>query len=120
VKRIPILALIGLAALALLFAQQGALNPAHAPFEMLSVFPRETSPGQFDQVDRSELRKLAEQGWELVGVTPFIYRNEEHKICEMHGPKPVVTLTCPAYFFKRPSALSAKSCTAVTSAPLTI
>jgi hypothetical protein len=104
VKRILILVLAGLAvaAMALLFAQQRALNPAHAPFEMLSVFPRETSPGRFEQVDQSELRKAAEQGWELVGVTPFVYRNEEHNNGEMHGPKPVVTQTYPAYFFKRP------------------
>jgi len=103
VKRTLILVLAALAALALMFAQQPRmLNPAHAPFEILSVFPRETSPGQFEQVDQSELRKAAEQGWELVGVTPFIYRNEEHNNGEMHGPKPVVTQTYPAYFFKRP------------------
>jgi len=41
------------------------------------------------------------QGWELVGVTPFVYRNEERNNGEMHGPKPVVTQTYPAYFFKR-------------------
>jgi hypothetical protein len=102
VKRTLLLALAGFAAIALLFAQPRMLNPAHAPFEMLSVFPRETSPGQFEQVDQSELRKFAEQGWELVGVTPFIYRNEEHNSGEMRGPKPVVTQTYPAYFFKRP------------------
>ena len=36
------------------------------------------------------------------GVAPFIYRNEEHNNGEMRGPKPVVTQTYPAYFFKRP------------------
>jgi hypothetical protein len=101
VSRTLLLALASFAAIAFLFAQPRMPNQAHAPFEMLSVFPRETSPGQFQQVDQSELRNLAEQGWELVGVTPFIYRNEEHNNGEMHGPKPVVTQTYPAYFFKR-------------------
>jgi hypothetical protein len=104
VRRTLFLSLIGLAAIALLFAQQqqGPAIRAHAPFEMLSVFPSETAPGQYQQVEQSELRKLADQGWELVSVTPFVYRNEEHNNGEMHGPKPVVTQTYPAYFFKRP------------------
>jgi hypothetical protein len=102
VKRSLILLLASLAAIAFLVAQPRVLNPPHAPFEMLSVFPRETAPGQFQQVEQSELHNLAEQGWELVGVTPFIYRNEEHNNGEMRGPKPVVTQTYPAYFFKRP------------------
>ncbi len=101
-KRTLIVVLASLAAIAFLFAQPRMLNPPHAPFEMLSVFPRETAPGQFQQVDQNELHNLAEQGWELVGVTPFIYRNEEHNNGEMRGPKPVVTQTYPAYFFKRP------------------
>ena len=101
-KRSLILVLASLAAIAFLVAQPRMLNPAHAPFEMLSVFPRETAPGQFQQVDQNELHNLAEQGWELVGVAPFIYRNEEHNNGEMRGPKPVVTQTYPAYFFKRP------------------
>jgi hypothetical protein len=42
VKRTLLLALAGFAGIAFLFAQPRMLNPAHAPFEMLSVFPRET------------------------------------------------------------------------------
>ena len=102
-RRTLLTALTGLAAIAILFAQRNLNpgNPAHAPFEVLSVFPRETVPGQYQQVYQNELRSLAEQGWELVGVTPFIYRNEERNNGEMRGPRPVVTQTYPAYFFKR-------------------
>ena len=97
-KRI-FLVVSGLAAAALLFAQQQRPSqPSHAPFEVLSVFPRETSPGFYAHVDQHELQNLADQGWELVGVTPFIYRNEERG---SGNPKAVVTQTYPAYFFKR-------------------
>jgi hypothetical protein len=69
--------------------------------EMLSVFPAENPPGQFQQVEQRRLESLADQGWELVSVMPYVYRNEERNIGEMKGPKPVVTQTYPAYFFKR-------------------
>jgi hypothetical protein len=36
----------------------------------------------------------------LVSVMPYVYRNEERGP-ELQGPKPVVTQTYPAYFFKR-------------------
>jgi len=96
-----LVSLLGLAAAAALFAQQRSVNPVYA-YEMFSVFPRETSAGQYQQVDQHELQNLAEQGWELVSVAPFVYRNEERNNGDMHGPKPVVTQTYPAYFFKRP------------------
>ena len=54
----------------------------------------------YRQVDQSELQTLSNQGWELVAVMPYIYRNEEHGP-GLQGPKPVVTQTYPAYFFKR-------------------
>ena len=94
--------LIALTAIAM-FAQQPQLQrmPSHQMFEVASAFPRETSPGQYAQVDPQELQRLSAEGWELVGVTPYIYRNEEHANGEMHGPKPVVTQVYPAYFFKR-------------------
>jgi hypothetical protein len=103
-KRILVLAVIALAAVALaevvLLAQQPR-ESARAVFEMRSVFPRETSPGQYAQADPETLQSLSSQGWELVSVTPFIYRNEEHNNGEMRGPKPVVTQVYPAYFFRR-------------------
>jgi hypothetical protein len=68
--------------------------------EVRSVFPREVTPGKYEQVDQRTLQTLADQGWELVSVMPYVYRNEERGP-ELQGPKPVVTQTYPAYFFKR-------------------
>lgn len=108
-------AILGLAFLtalaALVFAQRdrAALDAGPAAIqtggagvqmEVRSVFPLESSPGLYRQVDQSQLQLLAQQGWELVSVMPYIYRNEERGP-ELHGPKPVVTQTYPAYFFKR-------------------
>jgi hypothetical protein len=101
--------LIGLALLAavtvLLMAQRDRYAvpdtvPGAAQLEVRSVFPREVTPGFYQQVDQRDLQLLAQQGWELVSVMPYIYRNEERGP-ELHGPKPVVTQTYPAYFFKR-------------------
>jgi hypothetical protein len=88
---------------ALVFAQRDRPpDPAAGiQMEVRSVFPREFSPGLYRQVEQSELQMLAQQGWELVSVMPYVYRNEERGP-ELHGPKPVVTQTYPAYFFKRP------------------
>jgi hypothetical protein len=72
----------------------------YTQFEVRSVFPHETSPGKYEQVREAELQSLATQGWELVSVMPYIYRNEEHGP-DMPGPRPIVTQTYPAYFFKR-------------------
>jgi hypothetical protein len=84
---------------ALVWAQY-RIVPDNIRFDVRSVFPREVSPGKYEQVDQRALQALADQGWELVSVTPFVYRNEEHGP-EFQGPKPVVTQTYPAYFFKR-------------------
>ena len=74
--------------------------PDTVHLDVRSVFPREVSPGKYEQVDQRSLQMLADQGWELVSVMPYIYRNEERGP-ELQGPKPVVTQTYPAYFFKR-------------------
>jgi hypothetical protein len=79
---------------------QYRIVPDGVRFDVRSVFPREVSPGKYEQVDQRALQALADQGWELVSVTPYVYRNEEHGP-ELQGPKPVVTQTYPAYFFKR-------------------
>lgn len=100
-KRIIVLSLaLAIAAAAFLWAQQTKIAaPAHPQWEVHSVFPRETSPAMYEQVSQQELQTLASQGWELVSVVPYVYRNEER------GPalnnKPAVTQTYPAYFFKR-------------------
>jgi len=103
-RRGTALLVLALVATAILFAQrlrQEVVVLSHAPMEVMSVFPTEIQPGQYQQVDQRRLETLSEQGWELVSVTPFIYRNEEHNNGEMRGPRPVVTQTYPAYFFRR-------------------
>jgi hypothetical protein len=100
-KRIPVLSLMVLmAAVVIVWAQQGKAPAAvYAQYEVRSVFPRETSPAMYEQVSQQELQTLASQGWELVSVTPFAYRNEERGTASNN--KPAVTQTYPAYFFKR-------------------
>lgn len=93
-----VLCLLAVCAL-LLWAQRGRFYLESAPFEVKQVFPREISPGRYQQVDARELQVLAEDGWELVSVTPYIYLNEERG--PSNAQRPVVTQTYPAYFFKR-------------------
>ncbi len=82
---------------------QGAVNSApagmYAPFELLSVFPREIAPGEYRQVDPAQLQSLSDQGWQLVSVAPYVYRNEEHQATGV--AKPLVTQVYMAYFFQR-------------------
>jgi hypothetical protein len=102
--------LLFLMAAALVWAQRDRVTGVvrePVRFEVRSVFPREVSPGKYEQVDQQSLQLLAEQGWELVSVMPYIYRNEERGP-ELQGPKPVVTQTYPAYFFKRERAAAAR------------
>lgn len=102
-KRILPIVGVFLAAAIFLWAQRERIErpgSAYVQFDVRSVFPRETSPGKYEQVREADLQQLANQGWELVSVMPYIYRNEEHGP-EMPGPRPVVTQTYPAYFFKR-------------------
>ncbi len=102
-KRTILAGVLILLASAFMWAQRERVTTAAAEpvrMEMRSVFPREVTPGKYEQVDPRMLQSLGDQGWELVSVTPYIYRNEERGP-EMQGPKPVVTQTYPAYFFKR-------------------
>ena len=84
-------------------AQRTSSNQANQPREFMSVLPRETSPGKYEQVTDARLKQLAEQGWELAGVTVFVLRNEEHGNGQT-TPKPVVTQAYPAYYFSRIAA----------------
>jgi hypothetical protein len=104
-KRIIVLSLAFLtAALAFVWAQQAKAPAAvYAQYEVRSVFPRETSPAMYEQVSQQELQTLASQGWELVSVAPYVYRNEERGGASNN--KPAVTQTYPAYFFKRAKLL---------------
>jgi hypothetical protein len=104
-RRIILVAGLGVAAVAFLWAQRDRSLDL-PPYEVRSVFPHEISPAQYQQVEQRELQVLADQGWELVSVMPYIYKNEERGTPAM-APRPIVTQTYPAYFFKRPKTLHA-------------
>jgi len=108
-KRIMVLGLMVLmAAVAIVWAQQGKAPAAvYAQYEVRSVFPRETSPAMYEQVSQQELQSMATQGWELVSVTPYVYRNEERGSAANN--RPAVTQTYPAYFFKRVKLLKTET-----------
>jgi hypothetical protein len=120
-KRILVLSLtLATVAAAFVWAQSKAPAPvyAYAQYEVRSVFPRETSPAMYEQVSQQELQSLASQGWELVSVMPFVYRNEERGSASNN--KPAVTQTYPAYFFKRVKLLKTENISLVpahSSAP---
>jgi hypothetical protein len=97
-RRTTLLVALCAAAAAFLWAEQS--RSSQIPYEVKSIFPRETSPAQYQQVDPREVQAAADQGWELVSVMPYIYKNEERGTPEM-TPRPMVTQTYPAYFFKR-------------------
>jgi hypothetical protein len=82
------------------WAQQRERAIERPGYELKSVLPRETSPAQYKQVDERELEALADQGWELAAVVPYIYKNGERGTPDL-APRPMVTQTYPAYFFKR-------------------
>ena len=82
-----------------LWAQRERANE-HPAYEIRAVFPRESAPAVYQQVDPRELQALADQGWELVSVVPFIYKNEERGTSAL-APRPMATQTYPAYYFKR-------------------
>jgi hypothetical protein len=90
---------LSFAAIAAVLAQRQR-SAGDPQYELKAVFPRETSPAQFQQVDQRDLQALADQGWELVSVMPYIYKNEERGSLAL-APRPMVTQTYPAYFFKR-------------------
>jgi hypothetical protein len=98
-RRTALLIALCVAAAAFLWSQQPQ-RPSPIQYEVKAVFPHETSPAQYQQVDPHELQVAADQGWELVSVMPYIYKNEERGTPAM-APRPMVTQTYPAYFFKR-------------------
>ena len=74
---------------------------AYAPYELLSVYPQETGAGEFSQVDPNQLQSLAEEGWQLVSVAPYAYRNEGAPGASGLVPPPLITQVYLAYFFQR-------------------
>ena len=81
-----------------------AQSPMFAPYELLSVYPQSTAAGEYQQVDPSQLQSLSDQGWQLVSVAPYVYRNEGHEGSPNDAaspPPPLVTQVYLAYFFQR-------------------
>ena len=99
-RRAVLFGSIVLAAAVTLWAQRRERRPDLPAYELMSVLPREKSPAQYQQVEQRELQALADEGWELVAVVPYIYKNEERGTPDL-APRPMVTQTYPAYFFKR-------------------
>jgi len=117
-KALFVCLLVGATALVVvqLMAQQGRIapgrvstgsssrTPAYAPYEVLSVFPEESSAGEFAQVDPNQLQSLAAEGWQLVSVAPYAYRNEGAPGAPSQAsspPAPLITQVYLAYFFQR-------------------
>lgn len=65
-------------------------------WEVKVVQPVEVTPARYRQVTERELNDVADQGWELVGIAPYTYLNEERG-----KEKTMVTQTYPSYIFKR-------------------
>ena len=101
-KRALLLVFFSAAAALLIWAQRD--RPGALPaYEVKSLMPRETSPARYQQVEEREIQFLSADGWELVAVVPYIYRNEERGTPDM-APRPMATQVYPAYFFRRPKA----------------
>lgn len=76
--------------------------PPNTPtWEYRSLVPEEIGVGQYKQVEWFDVQALGIQGWELVSVTPWVIRNEEHK-GKVEGMPRVVTQNYVSYYFKRP------------------
>jgi hypothetical protein len=98
-RRIPLLIAFCTAAALLMWAQRDRLSD-RAAYEVKSLMPRETAPAHYQQVEEGEIQTLAGEGWELVAVVPYIYKNEERGTPDL-APRPMATQVYPAYFFKR-------------------
>jgi len=82
--------------------RSGAPPPPNAPsWEYRYLLPEETSVGVYKQVEWFDVQSLGLQGWELVSVTPWVIRNDEHK-GQVEGMPKVVTQNYLGYYFKRP------------------
>jgi hypothetical protein len=95
------LSLLFVIATALLLAQQPRPRPAgdYPQWEVKVLHPQEIAAGRYSQVRPYELDNMAAEGWELVGMSQYVLRNEEHQ-----GPnneRPMVTQAYMSYAFKR-------------------
>ncbi len=99
-RLLPGICIAATAAVLFVSGQKTPARPAFPAYDIQAVLPRELSPGRYEQVQQRELQVLASEGWDLVSVVPYVYRNEEHG-GDGVNPKPVVMQTYPAYFFRR-------------------
>lgn len=74
-------------------------NPDYPEWEVKVLHPHEIAAGRYAQVRPYELDQAAADGWELVSVSPFVMRNEEHE--GPKGERPMVTQVYVSYSFKR-------------------
>ena len=97
------LALLAILAFAQQQPQQSRPRPAgpqqYPEWEVKVVHPHEVAAGRYQQVRPYELDTLAQEGWELVSMTEYVLRNEEHE--GMKGERPMVTQAYHSYAFKR-------------------
>jgi hypothetical protein len=96
-----VLAMVAVWAAQIVWAAQGVPQRRprpgdYPPWEVKVVQPYEISPARYRQVTERELNDVAIQGWELVGIAPYTYLNEERG-----KEKTMVTQTYPTYIFKR-------------------
>ena len=68
-------------------------------WEVKVLEPHEIAAGRYAQIRSYELDDLAAEGWELVAMTNFVLRNEEHE--GPKGERPMVTQAYQTYAFKR-------------------
>lgn len=93
--------LLVVAAFALYGQRERLAPPPNTPtWEYRALTPHEISTAAFRQVEWFEVEALGNQGWELVSVTPFVIRNDEHKP-RAEGESKLVTQNYVAYYFKR-------------------
>jgi hypothetical protein len=101
-KRLNALVLIVAACLvgaALLIAQQSP-RATRLPYEVVTLTPKETTPGKFAQVEARQIDQMSSDGWELIAATPWALMNEERTNAPT-TPHPVVTQVYLAYVFRR-------------------
>jgi len=96
-----LLALVLAVATVIVFAQQQRPRPSgqYPAWEVKVLEPHEIAAGRYAHVRPYELDDLAADGWELVAVTNYVLRNEEHE--GPKGERPMVTQAYQTYAFKR-------------------
>ncbi|MCC6539494.1 MAG: hypothetical protein IT162_18220 [Bryobacterales bacterium] len=99
----PLLAVVALAAVGLVAQTTRGARPStgrqHPEWEVRILHPHEVAAGRYSQVRPYEIDQMAAEGWELVSVSTYVLRNEEHE--GPKGERPMVTQAYLSYAFKR-------------------